>query len=102
MASAAEQLASNLNFSAFAKAEDLKKRIWFTIGALLSIASTYPLPASIPTLSPRPSAEQGRTACSTCSRRRPQRMASSPWHHAYISASIIMRLMTSVIRRWKR
>jgi hypothetical protein len=35
MASAAEQLASNLNFSTFAKAEDLKKRLWFTLGALL-------------------------------------------------------------------
>ena len=35
MVSAAEQLAKNLNFSAFAKAEDLKKRIWFTLGALL-------------------------------------------------------------------
>ena len=35
MASAAEQLASNLNFSAFARADELKKRIWFTLGALL-------------------------------------------------------------------
>jgi len=35
MASAAEQLAANLNFSALAKAEELKKRIWFTLGALL-------------------------------------------------------------------
>ena len=35
MASAAEQLAANLNFGAFAKAEELKKRIWFTLGALL-------------------------------------------------------------------
>ncbi len=35
MASAAEQLASNLNFAAFGKAEELKKRIWFTLGALL-------------------------------------------------------------------
>ena len=33
MASAAEQLAANLNFSAFAKADELKKRIWFTLGA---------------------------------------------------------------------
>jgi len=33
--SAAEQLAANLNFSALAKAEELKKRIWFTLGALL-------------------------------------------------------------------
>ena len=35
MASAAEQLAANLNFGAFAKATDLKKRIWFTLGALV-------------------------------------------------------------------
>ena len=35
MASAAEQLAQNLNFSAFSKATELKKRIWFTLGALL-------------------------------------------------------------------
>src|ERR1700726_787340 len=35
MASAAEQLASNINLSAFAKATDLKNRIWFTLGALV-------------------------------------------------------------------
>lgn len=35
MASAAEQLASNLNFSTFSRATELKKRIWFTLGALL-------------------------------------------------------------------
>src|SRR4029450_12981552 len=35
MVSAAEQLAANLNFSALAKAEELKRRIWFTLGALL-------------------------------------------------------------------
>ena len=35
MVSAAEQLAANLNFAAFAKADELKKRIWFTLGALL-------------------------------------------------------------------
>ena len=35
MASAAEQLAANLNFGAFAKATELKKRIWFTLGALI-------------------------------------------------------------------
>ncbi|RVB28787.1 preprotein translocase subunit SecY, partial [Mesorhizobium sp. M7A.F.Ca.CA.001.07.2.1] len=50
MASAAEQLASNLNFSAFAKAEDLKKRIWFTIGALLvyRLGTYIPLPGINP------------------------------------------------------
>ena len=35
MASIAEQIASNINLSAFGKAESLKKRLWFTIGALL-------------------------------------------------------------------
>jgi preprotein translocase subunit SecY len=35
MASAAEQLASSLSLGAFSKATELKKRIWFTLGALL-------------------------------------------------------------------
>jgi preprotein translocase subunit SecY len=50
MVSAAEQLASNLNFSALAKAEELKKRIWFTLGALLVYRfGTYiPLPGIDP------------------------------------------------------
>src|SRR5437763_16021354 len=46
MVSAAEQLATNLNFSALAKAEELKKRNWFNLGALLVYRfGTYiPLP----------------------------------------------------------
>jgi preprotein translocase subunit SecY len=35
MASAAEQLASSLNFGTLAKATELRKRIWFTLGALI-------------------------------------------------------------------
>jgi preprotein translocase subunit SecY len=35
MASAAEQLAANLNLGVLAKATELKKRIWFTLGALI-------------------------------------------------------------------
>src|SRR3954471_2659925 len=35
MASAAEQLAANLNLGVLSKATELKKRIWFTLGALL-------------------------------------------------------------------
>lgn len=35
MASAAEQIAANLNLKAFSKATELKKRIWFTLGALI-------------------------------------------------------------------
>ena len=35
MASAAEQLAGNLNLGVLSKATELKKRIWFTLGALI-------------------------------------------------------------------
>jgi preprotein translocase subunit SecY len=51
MVSAAEQLAANLNFSALAKAEELKKRIWFTLGALLvyRLGTYIPLPGIDPT-----------------------------------------------------
>src|ERR1700752_1503576 len=50
MVSAAEQLAANLNFSALAKAEELKKRIWFTLGALLvyRLGTYTPLPGIDP------------------------------------------------------
>ncbi len=50
MASAAEQLAANINFSAFSKAEELKKRIWFTLGALLvyRLGTYIPLPGIDP------------------------------------------------------
>ncbi len=46
MASAAEQLAANLNFSAISKATELKKRIWFTLAALLvyRLGTYIPLP----------------------------------------------------------
>jgi preprotein translocase subunit SecY len=50
MASAAEQLAANINFGALAKAEELKKRIWFTLGALIvyRIGTYIPLPGINP------------------------------------------------------
>ena len=50
MVSAAEQLAANLNFGALAKAEELKKRIWFTLGALLvyRLGTYIPLPGIDP------------------------------------------------------
>jgi len=51
MVSAAEQLVSNLNFAAFAKADELKKRIWFTLGALLiyRLGTYIPIPGINPT-----------------------------------------------------
>jgi len=50
MASAAEQLAANMNFGAFAKATELKQRIWFTLGALIvyRLGTFIPLPGIDP------------------------------------------------------
>jgi preprotein translocase subunit SecY len=46
MASAAEQLAANLSLGVFSKATELKKRIWFTLGALIvyRIGTYIPVP----------------------------------------------------------
>ncbi len=46
MASAAEQLASSINLGAFSKATELKKRIWFTLGALIvfRVGTYIPVP----------------------------------------------------------
>src|SRR6478609_1060121 len=46
MASAAEQLAANLNLGVFSKATELKRRIWFTLGALIvyRIGTYIPVP----------------------------------------------------------
>ena len=50
MASAAEQLAANINFGAIAKATELKKRIWFTLGALIiyRLGTYIPVPGIDP------------------------------------------------------
>jgi len=46
MASAAEQLAANFSLGAFSKATELKKRLWFTLGALLvyRLGTFIPIP----------------------------------------------------------
>ncbi|MET3711177.1 preprotein translocase subunit SecY [Sphingomonas trueperi] len=51
MASAADQLASSINLAKFSKATDLKKRLWFTLGALIvfRMLSYVPLPGIDPT-----------------------------------------------------
>src|ERR1051325_34858 len=50
MASAAEQLASSITFANFQKATELKKRLWFTIGALVlfRLLSFVPVPGIDP------------------------------------------------------
>lgn len=50
MASAAEKMARNSNFGAFQKATELQKRIWFTLGALIvyRLGTYIPLPGIDP------------------------------------------------------
>jgi preprotein translocase subunit SecY len=50
MASAADQMAANISLANFAKATDLKKRLWFTLGALVvfRLLSFVPLPGIDP------------------------------------------------------
>src|SRR5215211_4945009 len=50
MASAAEQLAASINFGAFGKATELKNRIWFTLGALViyRLGTYIPIPGIDP------------------------------------------------------
>jgi preprotein translocase subunit SecY len=50
MASPAEQIAANLNLGAFGKATELKKRLWFTLGCLVvfRVGTYVPLPGIDP------------------------------------------------------
>src|SRR6187549_2847375 len=50
MASAAEQLASSISLANFSKATELKKRLWFTLGALIlfRLLSFVPIPGIDP------------------------------------------------------
>lgn len=103
MASAAEQLAANLNFGALAKADELKKRIWFTLGALI----VYRLGTYIPLPGMNPDAvadlfKQSQTGVlglfnmfsgGAVGRLAIFALAIMP----YISASIIVQLLSSVV-----
>ena len=102
MASAAEQFASNINFGAFAKATELKKRLWFTLGALIiyRLGTYIPLPGIDPVvLKDIFTRNQGGVlgmfdmfAGGALSRMTIFALNIMP----YISASIIMQLMTAV------
>ncbi len=105
MASAAEQLAANINFGAFAKAEELKKRIWFTLGALLiyRFGTFIPLPgvdsvAFSETFNNNAAGILGMF--NMFSGGAVERMAIFALNiMPYISASIIMQLLSSVDKR---
>ena len=102
MASAAEQLAANINFGAFAKAEELKKRIWFTLGALIvaRIGAYIPLPGIDSAVFAQIFSQQSGGVLGmvdmfsggAISRMTVFALGIMP----YISASIIMQLLTSV------
>lgn len=102
MASAAEQLAANLNFAALAKADELKKRIWFTLGALLiyRLGTYIPLPGIDPEAL-RQAFQQNQSGIlglfNMFSGGAVGRMAIFALNiMPYISASIIIQLMTTV------
>ena len=102
MVSAAEQLAANLNFSALAKAEELKKRIWFTLGALLvyRLGTYIPLPGIDPAAWEQIFNTQAGGILGMFNMFAGggiQRMAIFALNiMPYISASIIIQLMTTV------
>jgi preprotein translocase subunit SecY len=111
MASAAEQLASSINFGALAKATELKQRIWYTLGLLIvARAGAYiPLPG-IDSAAFQAIFEQhsggvlgmvDMFAGGAISRMTVFALGIMP----YISASIIMQLLTSVsptLEAWKK
>ncbi|WP_395667057.1 preprotein translocase subunit SecY [Methylocella sp.] len=103
MVSAAEQLAANVNWSAFGKAEELKKRIWFTLGALIvyRLGTYIPLPGIDPSVfeSNFTSNKQGVLELfNMFAGGAVQRMAIFTLNiMPYISASIIIQLLTSVV-----
>ena len=88
MASAAEQLAANINWSAFAKADELKKRIWFTLGALVifRLGTYIPLPGidsgGVPDRVPRAEAGRARHVQHVLGRRRAAHGGVCAEHHA--------------------
>jgi preprotein translocase subunit SecY len=105
MASAAEQLAANLNFSAFAKAPELRKRIFFTLGVLViyRLGTYIPLPGIDPQILQDIFQQQAGGilgmfnvfAGGALGRMTIFALNIMP----YISASIIMQLMTAVSPR---
>ncbi len=103
MASAAEQFAANLNWGVFAKAPELRKRIWFTLGALIifRLGTWVPVPGiDAAALADIFNRQAGGIlgmfdmfAGGALSRMTLFALGIMP----YISASIIMQLMTSVM-----
>ena len=105
MASAAEQLAANMSLSAFRTADELKKRIWFTLAALLvyRLGTYIPLPGIDPQALQSVFSQQqsgivgmfNMFAGGAVGRMAIFALNIMP----YITASIVIQLMTSVVPR---
>lgn len=108
MASAAEQLAANLNWASFGKAEDLKKRLLFTLFALIvyRLGTYIPLPGIDPTVFESHFTGHGQGVLdmfNMFSGGAVQRMAIFSLNvMPYISASIIIQLLSAVIPSLER
>jgi preprotein translocase subunit SecY len=101
MASAAEQLAASINWNAFGKATELKNRIWFTLGALViyRIGTYIPIPGINPQALADIFAQGGGILgmFNLLSGSALERMAIFALNiMPYISASIIVQLLTAV------
>ena len=102
MASAAEQLAANFNFSSFGKATELRQRILFTLGALIvaRLGTYIPMPGIDPAELARQLTQQSGgllDVFNVLAGGAINRMAIfSLGIMPYISASIIIQLMTTV------
>src|ERR1700753_1011838 len=102
MPSAAEQLAANFNFSNLGKATELRQRIFFTLGALVvaRLGTYIPMPGIDPAELARQLTQQSGgllDVFNVLAGGAVQRMAIfSLGIMPYISASIIIQLMTTV------
>ena len=103
MASAAEQLAANLSLGTFSKATELKKRIWFTLGALVvyRLGTYIPIPgvdASVMAEMMQPAGGGILGMFDMFSGGALRRMTVFALNiMPYISASIIIQLMTAAV-----
>ncbi len=102
MASAVEQFASNLNFGSFAKAQELKQRLWFTLLAIIiyRVGTHIPLPGIDPVIWDSIFTDKMGGVLdmfNMFSGGALERMSILALNiMPYISASIIMQLMTSM------
>ncbi len=108
MASAAEQLAANMNFGSFQRATDLHKRIWFTLGAMIvyRLGTFIPIPGIDPAAFERAFAGQAQGILgmfNMFSGGAVERMAVFALNvMPYISASIIVQLLGTIYPPWEK